>query len=249
MEWFWTIVAVGAAGVAARTWRTRRADDRARHDDLEAARRLAEEDVAELGRRLGNLDAAQLRLRNDDEGIRAAYDATVEGYEAARRTAAEVRGAEQLTEVTAAVAAGRTAIAALEARLADRAVADPRLVCFFDPRHGPSATDVVWNRPGHGARRVPACAQDAERLADGVPPATRLVQVGTRTAPYWTAGGAFRSYARGYFGRTPNLTWALEPETPDAAAGSAGPGTFGTGIVGSSGHFDGGGFDGSGAPS
>ena len=120
-----------------------------------------------------------------------------------------------------------------------------RVLCFFNPLHGPSVTEVLWTRLGHGARRVPACSADADRVANKLLPKVRTVRIGARTMPYWTAGSAFLPYAQGYFAGVAALSWALEPAAFEAAPET--PGYFGHGIVGSSGHFDGGGFDGSGA--
>ena len=74
-----------------------------------------------------------------------------------------------------------------------------RVPCFFNPQHGPSTTDVVWTRPRHGTRTVPACAQDAARVGVGQQPEIRYVQLGSRQVPYWEAGRAFAPYGQGYF--------------------------------------------------
>ncbi len=119
-------------------------------------------------------------------------------------------------------------------------------MCFFDPQHGLSVADVLWTRPGHGPRRVPACPQDADRVTRKVAPEIRTVKIGARATPYWAAGNAFLPYTEGYFAGVVTLSWAFHPAVSDAAAGTGAPGYFGTGVTGSSGNFDGGGFDGSG---
>jgi hypothetical protein len=228
--------------------RTRQTTQRARNQEFDAARLLTDEDVTRLGEQIERFDS-DVRLDPLDADALLLRSEAVEAHESARRALSVASTAAELRGVTSEVAAGWQALGSLRARVAGQAPPDHRLVCFFDPQHGLSTTDLVWNRPGHGERRVPACSQDAQRLADGLQPQVRLAQVGARRAPYWTAGEAFRAYARGYFSSAPTLSWALMPEVADAAAGSGGPGHFGSGIVGSSGHFDGGGFDGSGAPS
>lgn len=60
-------------------------------------------------------------------------------------------------------------------------------------------TDVVWTRPRHGTRKVPACAQDAARVAAKEQPELRTIRIGSRTVPYWEAGTAYLPYSRGYF--------------------------------------------------
>ena len=247
MEWFWILVATAGAGLATTWWRTRRATHHAEREAFGTLHRLVDEDVVRLGEELERLDPGR-QARVLDEDVRSAHRAAAEAFESARRAVTQATAAEEISRVTAAVATGRNALVVLEARPAGGPVPEHRLMCFFDPQHGPSSGDVVWTRPGHGERRVPACARDAERVAGGQQPAIRLVEVGARRTPYWAAGDAFRPYTRGYFASAPALAWAFEPEVPDAAAGRPTPGHLGSGVVGSSGHFDGGGFDGSGAP-
>src|SRR5436305_8149338 len=76
--------------------------------------------------------------------------------EAARRLE-EARVPGDLEAVTAAIEQGRHSLAEAEARLAGKPPPERRAPCFFDPRHGPSARDVVWTPPGGAARAVPAC--------------------------------------------------------------------------------------------
>lgn len=59
--------------------------------------------------------------------------------------------------------------------------------------------DVLWTAPGHGSTRtVPACAQDASRVANGEQPEIRTVRYGSRVMPYWEAGAAFLPYGENY---------------------------------------------------
>jgi hypothetical protein len=65
---------------------------------------------------------------------------------------------------------GRHALACLDARLSGKPLPRRLPLCFFDPRHGPSASEHLW-APGGGAQRLIAvCAADAVRLAEGVGP-------------------------------------------------------------------------------
>ena len=247
MEWFGFIVATLGAGLTARWWRTRQTTRLARDEDLQHVRRLADEDVTCLGEHLQRFDR-EVGAQSLDAEVQATYRTAVESYESARSAIAQISEVGQVSRVTDAIATGHNKLAAARALLAGRPVPEQRVMCFFNPQHGPSAADVSWTRPGYGERRVPACSQDARRVADNNEPEARMVTVGTRTTPYWTAGTAFLPYARGYFASAATLSWAWQPEVPDAAAATARSGHLGAGIVGSSGHFDGGGFDGSGAP-
>ena len=245
MEWIWIIVAAGIAGFVARWWRAQNSTRRARSEELDGVRRLAEEDVTYLGDQIRRL-ASEVEGQVLDEDTRDCHRTAVDSYESAQRDVSQIRKVDDISKVTDNVSTGRYALACLQARLAGGPVPQRRVMCFFNPMHGPSTTDVLWTRPGHGPRRVPACAHDAERVADKLAPEIRLVQIGARTTPYWAAGDAFQPYTEGYFASAVNLAWAFHPAVSDAAAGTSAPGYFGSGVVGSSGHHDGGGFDGSG---
>jgi uncharacterized membrane protein YgcG len=246
VEWLWLIVAAGGAGFAAKWWRNRRSTRRAEADELLAVRRLADDDVADLGARLRRLDD-ELGGEALDEETQVARRTAHDAHACAVQALSGVSGVEDVRTVTAAVAEGHHALACARARAVGASPPDHRAVCFFNPQHGRSAAEVLWTRPGHGARSVPACSSDADRVARHEAPDVRTVTVGARTMPYWAAGSAFLPYTQGYFAGTATLSWALRPGEVEGAPDKAG--YFGTGIVGSSGHFDGGGFDGSGGNS
>ena len=66
MKWFWIVVAVGAAVLAARWWWAARAARSAHATELGEVRRLTEDDAACLGEQLEHLEVAEQAL--DDEG-------------------------------------------------------------------------------------------------------------------------------------------------------------------------------------
>ncbi len=243
MEWFWIIVAAGGAGFAAKWWRDRQATRRTKSEELESVRRLAGEDAMYLHEQLQRLDR-EIGGQVLDEETRVAYQIALDSCESAQRTLGQISKAEEVSKVTETLAAGLYELAGVQARLAGRPVPEQRVMCFFNPLHGPSATEVLWTRPGHGARRVPACSTDADRVTNKLLPEVRTVKIGARTMPYWAAGSAFLPYTEGYFAGVAALSWALHPAVFEQAPETGGH--FGAGIVGSSGHFDGGGFDGSG---
>jgi len=243
MEWFWIIAAAGGAGFAVKWWRSRQAAGRRKAEELEGVRRLAGEDATYLREQLQRLDR-EIGGQVLDQETRVAHQTVLDSCESAQRTLEQVSNAEAISKVTETLAAGLFALACAQARVAGRPAPEQRVVCFFNPLHGPSVTEVLWTRPGHGARRVPACATDADRVTNNLLPEVRTVKIGARTMPYWAAGSAFLPYAEGYFAGVAALSWALHPAAFEAAPETGG--YFGTGIVGSSGHFDGGGFDGSG---
>jgi hypothetical protein len=257
MSWSWiVIIVIGAAGggwFAAKRYRDQQSRHRSEGEDLARVRRLVEEDAACFGELLQRLDrdvGVQVAVQVLDEATRADHHTASTCHDSARQKLSQLSDAEEVAAVTETLADGRYALACAQARLAGSPVPEPRVACFFDPRHGPSVTDVVWTRGGHGPRTVPACAHDADLVTRRQAPEIRTVTRGAATLPYWAAGSAFLAYTQGYFAAAPTLEWALHPTTYEATpADSGNAGGLGAGIVGSSGHFDGGGYDGSGGAS
>lgn len=247
MEWLLVAVAVVGGGIAARKWRDRRQLASDRHEELEVVRRLAEEDVTVLGEQLRRLDA-EVGAAELDEATRADYQAALDAYESAQRAVPRIRTADEISTITDTLATGRYALACVLARVAGRPVPELRVPCFFNPQHGPSVTDVMWTAPGRGTRRVPACSQDAARLANGEQPEVRTVKMHSRTMPYWEAGAAFEPYSAGYFASTAALSWAFQPFVDPGPPGGYDGGGFSGGFDGGGfgGGFDGGGADGGG---
>jgi hypothetical protein len=101
-----------------------------------------------------------------DEELIAEYTGALDAYEDAKRYMAGGRtGRVEWAEE--AVDEGRAAMARLEALLRGRPVQPP---CFFDARHGVAAAEVEWTPDGGVARKVPVCAADAVRIAEGGAP-------------------------------------------------------------------------------
>ena len=245
MEWFWIIATAGGAWFAVKWWRNRQATRRTKAEELESVHRLAGEDVAYLREQLQRLDR-EIGGQVLEEETRATYRTALESSESAQRVLEQISNAEEVSKVTEILAAGIYALACVHARLAGRPVPEQKVLCFFDPLHGPSATEVLWTRPGHGSRRAPACSTDADRVTNNLLPEVRTVKIGTRRMPYWAAGSAFLPYTEGYFAGVATLSWALHPAAFEAAPATGG--YFRNGIVGTSGGFGGGvGGDGGGA--
>jgi hypothetical protein len=238
MEWLLLAVAIGGAGSFGWTRVRRHAADRAdRRADLELVRVLADEDVTVLGEQLRRLDA-RLTGADLDEDARADYQVALDAYESAARTVPRLRSAEAVSAVTDTLSHGRHAIACVEARVAGESPPPWRPPCFFDPRHGTSVTDVLWTPPGRGTRTVPACSQDAARVAHHERPEVRTVVQGGRRVPYWEVGGAAAPYTFGYFPAVAGTAWALDA----SGAGQPFVGQFEGGFdIGDGGFTDGGG--------
>jgi hypothetical protein len=238
MEWLLIALAIGGGGIVATRWRRRRALAAAEQEELDGVRRLAEEDVTVLGEQLRRLDA-EVAGHELNEPARVDYQRALDAYESAQRAAPRIRTADEISKVTDTLSTGRYALACVQARVANKPLPELRVPCFFNPQHGPSVADVMWTPPrGRGTRRVPACAQDAARVAAHEDPEVRTVTIRSRTVPYWEAGAAYQPYGEGYFATAAVMVWAFQ------APIDAGP-SFGH-DHGGAGGFDGGGYDGGG---
>ena len=198
MEWLLFVAVGGGIALGARHLLDRVAARRAVRADVGQIKNAADEDVTLLGEELSRL-GVDVAGRELDAATRRDYQAALDAYDSAQLAVNGLRTADSISTITDTLATGRYAITCVRARVAGVAVPVRRVPCFFDPQHGPSTTDVVWTRPRHGTRTVPACAQDAARVGVGQQPEIRYVQLGSRQVPYWEAGRAFAPYGQGYF--------------------------------------------------
>ena len=243
MEWLLLAVVIGGGGWAAKKWKDTQELRRTQADELEGVRRLADEDVTFLGEQLQRLDG-EVAGHELDEATRVEYQVALDAYESAQRAVPRIKSVDEISKVTDTLSSGRYALACVQARVAGRPVPELRVPCFFNPQHGPSVTDVRWTQPGHGTRSVPACAQDAARVANQEAPEVRKVRIGSRNVPYWAAGNAYMPYTDGYFAGAALLLWVhTPPMTSDFGAGSSGGFDYGGGgfDMGGGGDFGGGG--------
>lgn len=201
------LLALGGGALVAGAYRlgthlqNKRSDRETERSELAAMRHLAEADAVLFGEELARLDARVADAELDAEA-RVDYQSALDSYESALRVIDNPRSIDSVSEVVDALAAGRYAAACVVARLEGTALPAFRTPCFFDPSHGPASTEVLWNMTGKGTRKVPACAQDAARQADGERPEVKMVLVNGKEVPYWAAGGLHQPYERGYVPRT-----------------------------------------------
>ena len=198
MEWILVVLAGGAMVGAGRQLLVRRAARKVDAEELAQIERLAGEDVTEFGEELTRL-GEQVRTDDLDADGRLDYQRALAAYEAAQQAVEKLQSAHDVSTITDTLASGRYAIVCVRARSTGQPVPERRVPCFFNPQHGPSTTDVVWNQPKYGTRKIAVCAQDAARLRAGEEPEVRMVVVGNRRVPYWEAGKAVLPYSSGYF--------------------------------------------------
>ena len=162
-------------------------------------REVARDDVVALGDDIRSLDI-DMEMADVDPEAKQHYGLAVERYTQASEALDLARRPGDLQRVTELLEEGRWAMEAAKAEMAGQPAPERRPPCFFDPRHGPSVTDVEWAPPGGQPRPVPACAADAVRIRDGEEPDTRQVTVHGERVPYWQAGPALGPWAGGFFG-------------------------------------------------
>lgn len=217
---------------------------------LVAVRTAVDRDITEYGERLAAVDLADPDM---DESVRADLQRALDDYDRARSAVTAMRRAQDAENVTSALEEGRYALACAQARLDGHPVPERRPPCFIDPRHGPSAGDVLWAPPGLGARDVPMCAACRTVVEDGgVPMAFDVETADGQRRPYYQAGPEFGAYAQGYYspfagvmgavlmGTMLSSMWHMPGITSSSGMDSAGFGGFG----GGGDSFGGGGFGG-----
>jgi hypothetical protein len=244
------LIVAGVGFLAFGRLRQRARERREAAAHFDEVKETALEDLVALGEDLRALDI-DVEMPGANPQAKKDYEKALASYERATGSLDRARRVEDLREVSRSLDEGRYAIACTRARLDGRELPARRPPCFFDPRHGPSVRDVRWAPPGGATRDVPACAEDAHRIEEGLEPRTREVRVGDRTRPYWDAPGYYGPWAGGYFGGFGFFeglllaSW-LDPDPGFGfggfSAGEGGLGGFGGGDFG--GGFGGGDFGG-----
>lgn len=152
-------------------------------DRWRTARRLASGDVTDLGEQLTGLPGSLGFEASDHQRL------ALENYERARDELRSSATAEDVIAIEQLLVDARYHRAAVLALTAGEPLPERRVPCFFDPRHGPSATDEMWSPPIGASRTVAVCASDARLLKAGSEPRTRMIRVGDRFVPVHEVGG------------------------------------------------------------
>jgi hypothetical protein len=225
------ILAVIAGGGGLLAWRSQRRRKARQEAEVAELHKVAREDLDAIGEDIRLLEI-DVDMPGADPRAKERYGEAVQAYTRAEEGLDLARTSAEFQPIGQALEEGRWAMAAAKAHLAGRDEPERRPPCFFDPRHGPSVTDVEWQPSWGSPREVPVCAADAARLEAGEEPDSREVMVGGERMPYYQAPGYYGGYyAGGMFG----------------GFGGFLPGIlFGSMIGGGWGGGDSGGFDGGG---
>jgi hypothetical protein len=213
VEWLVVLLSGGAGTFA--VWRVRgmRWERLRRAEELDRARRIAEEDVTVFGEQLSRL-GADVGARELDAATRDTYQLALDAYERGKWDAPRLRGPDEISALVDTLGRGRYAMACVRAAVDGREPPAVRVPCFFNPQHGPSATDVVWTPPRRGTRTLPACRRCASRVAARERPEIRMVRIGSLSVPYWQAGSVSLPFSYGYFAAGqatgPRISWIVD---------------------------------------
>ena len=185
-------------------WRPRRLR---RQRDLAEAKAAAQDDLLALSNRITD-HQNDVSVQSNPEAAAeqaaalAAYERGTAALDAARRPA-------DMQAVSRNIAEGQYRLACAEAVANGEPKPGRRPMCFFDPRHGMSVTDVSWAPPDGGpSRLVPVCAMDLRKIEQGIQPEIRRVEdtsgarvpyVNTGFAPAYWGGFGYGGAALGGF--------------------------------------------------
>jgi hypothetical protein len=152
---------------------------------------VIDEDVTVLGEQLAELHTETLTSVIDEE-MREDYQRALDAYERAKAQLRQAIAPADLSAVNLLLDDGRFARACVLARRDGEEPPHRRDACFFNPQHGPGATEVEWAPSGGVPRTVSVCRADANRLANGELPPVRMVKTAAGLVP-WHAAGPYLS--------------------------------------------------------
>ena len=173
-------------------WRPRR---QRKQRELNEARLAGQDDLLALSNRITD-HGNDVSVQSNPEAA-AEQAAALAAYERGTAALDSARRPDDMRAVSRNIAEGQYHLACAEALANGQPKPGRRPMCFFDPRHGMSVTDVSWAPPDGGpSRMVPVCIDDERRIDQGLQPEMRTVQdtSGQRVA-YVNSG-----FAPGYWG-------------------------------------------------
>ena len=153
-------------------WRPRR---QRRQRELAEAKAAAQDDLLALNNRITDHEN-DVSVQSNPEAA-AEQAAALAAYERGTAALDAARRPDDMRAVSRNIAEGQYRLACAEALANGQPKPGRRPMCFFDPRHGMSVTDVSWAPPDGGpSRMVPVCIDDERRIDQGIQPELRTVQ-------------------------------------------------------------------------
>lgn len=172
-------------------------------EQFRTGRKVVSEDVTVFGEQLAELHVDTLTTALEGPVLED-YQRALDAYERSKRLLRDATSVADVTELSSVLADGRFARSCVLARRDGEELPQRREQCFFNPQHGPAATDVTWTPQGGVERQVPVCRADANRLANGQLPLVRIVATAGGLVPWYVAGpwihgapGATRAHVSG----------------------------------------------------
>jgi uncharacterized membrane protein YgcG len=175
-------------------WRPRRMR---RQRELNEAKAAAQDDLIALSSKITD-HQNDVSVQTNPEAA-AEQAAALAAYERGTSALDAARHPEDMRAVSRAIAEGQYRLACAEALANGRPKPGRRPMCFFDPRHGMSVTDVSWAPPdGAPSRMVPACVDCARKVDQGLQPDMRTVEDSSGSRVVYVNSGFAPAYWGGF---------------------------------------------------
>ena len=175
-------------------WRPRRLR---RQRKLAEAKAAAQDDLIALNSRITD-HQNDVSVQSNPEAA-AEQAAALAAYERGTAAMDAARRPEDMRAVSRNIAEGQYRLACAEALANGQPKPGRRPMCFFDPRHGMSVTDVSWAPPDGGpSRMVPACVDDARKIDQGIEPEMRTVEESSGSRVAYVNSGFAPAYWGGF---------------------------------------------------
>ena len=175
-------------------WRPRRLR---KQRELAEAKAAAQDDLLALSNRITD-HQNDVSVQSNPEAA-AEQAAALAAYERGTAALDAARRPDNMQAVSRNIAEGQYRLACAEAIANGQPKPGRRPMCFFDPRHGMSVTDVSWAPPDGGpSRMVPVCANDARKIDQGIQPEMRTVDNGSGSRVQYVNAGFAPAYWGGF---------------------------------------------------
>jgi len=168
------------------------------HEQFHEVRDAAQEDVDALG---ADIQALEPHLSGAPDEATTRHAEAQKAHQRAEHQLKRANHPEQLAAISELLEVGRYQLAAATALMHGQPIPERRPPCFFDPRHGPSATAVKWAPEGGEPRLVPVCAACAKLIKDRSEPQARRVRRLHDDDQWfwWNLPGFYGPWASGYY--------------------------------------------------